>query len=62
MAKIIDKAYMRDKSDNLHVGEALVLALLLHAKGKSRRNQRDLQKVESIMRGKNVQRRAKRSS
>ena len=32
MPKLIDHAYMRDKSDNVHTGQALWLALTIHTK------------------------------
>lgn len=37
MARLIDTAYMRDKSGNVHKGQALWLALTIHSKkGKAR--------------------------
>lgn len=37
MSKVIDKAYMRDKSGNTHIGQALWLALTLHVNKSVRR-------------------------
>lgn len=37
MPRIIDKAYMRDKSGNVHTGQALWLALTLHLKKSTNR-------------------------
>lgn len=45
------RAYIRD-GHTLHTGEALLLACLLHAKGKSR-NGDDMKEVQRIMRDKN---------
>jgi hypothetical protein len=59
MPKLIDKAYMRDNSGNLHTGEALLLAMLLHAKGKSKRGQRELEEVARMMNSRNLPRRKK---
>lgn len=48
----MDKAYIRD-GDTIHTGEALLLACLLHAKGKSR-NSEDFKDVQKIMRDHNA--------
>jgi hypothetical protein len=47
--KLIDSAYVRDKSGNVHTGQALLLALLLHTKGKHTHNNRDLAEVTRMM-------------
>jgi len=45
--RIMDRAYIRD-GDTLHTGEALLLACLLHAKGKNRKSD-DFKDVQKIM-------------
>ncbi|WDS51964.1 hypothetical protein SEA_PEPPERWOOD_210 [Streptomyces phage Pepperwood] len=50
----MDRAYMRDRSGNVHTGEALLLALLLHAKGKTKRGQDELLEVGKIMKDRNL--------
>ncbi|XAO35025.1 hypothetical protein SEA_LEO04_211 [Streptomyces phage Leo04] len=50
----MDRAYMRDRSGNVHTGEALLLALLLHAKGKTKRGQEEMTEVGKIMRDRNL--------
>ncbi|AXH67362.1 hypothetical protein SEA_WOFFORD_225 [Streptomyces phage Wofford] len=50
----MDLAYMYDKSGNVHTGEALLLALLLHAKGKTKRGVKELQEVSKIMKDPNL--------
>ncbi|ASR77932.1 hypothetical protein FDI38_gp099 [Streptomyces phage Peebs] len=45
---------MRDRSGNVHTGEALLLALLLHAKGKTKRGQEEMTEVGKIMRDRNL--------
>ena len=52
-SRIMDNAYIRD-GDNIHYGEALLLACLLHAKGKSRESE-DMREVQRIMRDKNLE-------
>lgn len=51
-SRLMYRAYIRD-GENLHTGEALLLACLLHAKGKSRRSD-DMSDVQRIMRDHNV--------
>jgi hypothetical protein len=48
----MDRAYIRD-GKGTHTGEALLLACLLHAKGKGR-NTADMTDVQKIMRDKNL--------
>jgi len=50
--RIMDNAYLRD-GESIHTGEALLLACLLHAKGKSRKSG-DFVDVQKIMRDKNL--------
>ena len=52
--RLMDRAYMRDRSGNVHTGEALLLALLLHAKGKTKRDQSELTEVSKIMKDRNL--------
>lgn len=39
--RIMDNAFLRD-GENLHSGEALVLAVILHAKGKTKRGEEEV--------------------
>lgn len=50
--RVMDRAYIRD-GKGTHTGEALLLACLLHAKGKGR-NTADMIDVQKIMRDKNL--------
>lgn len=52
--KFKDRAYMYDKSGNLHTGDALFLAMLLVAKGKTNRGQEELQQVGKLMNDRNL--------
>ncbi|QJD50923.1 hypothetical protein KNV00_gp096 [Streptomyces phage Bmoc] len=52
--RVMDKAYMYDKSGNVHTGEALLLALLLHTKGKTKRGQEEMAEVGKIMKDRNL--------
>lgn len=52
--RMMDRAYMYDKSGNVHTGEALLLALLLHAKGRTQRGQEELTDVAKIMKDRNL--------
>jgi hypothetical protein len=45
---------MYDKSGNVHTGEALMLALLLHARGRTKRSQAELTDVSKIMNDRNL--------
>lgn len=57
--RLMDRAYMYDKSGNRHTGEALMLALLLHARGKTNRGDKELKEVSVIMRDPNLPREKK---
>lgn len=46
--RVMDKAWLRD-GDVIHTGEALLLAVLLHAKGKTNRNQAELEQVARML-------------
>lgn len=50
----MDKAYMYDKSGNVHTGEALLIALLLVAKGKTSRGQQEMLQVGKLMKDRNL--------
>ena len=52
--RLLNRAYIRD-GDKTHEGEALILACLLHAKGRSRQSN-DMAEVQRIMRDKNRKR------
>lgn len=47
--RVMDIAWLRDSSGNIHTGEALVLALLLHTKGKSRRGHEELEHIGKML-------------
>ena len=49
--RFVNRAYIRD-GGTVHEGEAVLLATLLHAKGKSRKSD-DMAEVQRIMRDKN---------
>ena len=53
--RLMDKAYLRD-GDVVHTGEALLLALLVHAKGKTRRSQNELEQVSKMLDDPNLNR------
>lgn len=50
--RVMDLAYIRD-GKTLHTDEAVILACLLHTKGRGRRTS-DMADVQRIMRDKNV--------
>lgn len=50
--RVMDRAYIRD-GQTFHLGEALLLACLLHAKGKSRKSD-DMKDVQKLMRDHNA--------
>lgn len=52
--RLIDKAYMYDKSGNIHTGQALFLALLLVAKGRTNRGQEEMLQVGKLMKDRNL--------
>ncbi len=49
--RVMDLAYIRD-GDIIHTGEAVLLAVLTHTRGKGRKGQ-DMKDVQRIMRDKN---------
>lgn len=51
--RVMDRAWLRDGSQ-IHTGEALVLACLLHAKGKTKRGQDEVAKVAEMLNDPNV--------
>lgn len=52
-SRIMDRAYLRD-GDLLHTGEALALAMLLHATGSSQRSKKDLEQVSRMLNDPNL--------
>lgn len=50
--RLIYRCYIRD-GKNLHTGEAVLLACMLHAKGKGRKSP-DMTEVQRIFRDKNL--------
>lgn len=46
--RVMDRAWLRD-GDVIHTGEALLLAVLLHTKGKTGRSQNDLEQVARML-------------
>lgn len=46
--RVMDVAYLRD-GNITHTGEALALAMLLHAKGNAKRNKNDLDQVSKML-------------
>lgn len=46
--QIMNRAWLRD-GDTIYTGEALVLACLLHAKGKTKRGQEELEQVAKML-------------
>lgn len=51
--RIMDLAYIRD-GKLFHTGEALMIACLMHVKGKKNRSNEELTEVRRIMRDKNL--------
>ena len=51
--RVMDVAYLRD-GDVTHTGEALALAMLLHAKGNAKRNKNDLEQVGRMLNDPNI--------
>lgn len=51
--RIMDLAYLRD-GNSFHTGEALVLACLLHAKGKTFRGEQELKQVGKMLNDPNI--------
>lgn len=54
--RVMDVAYLRD-GDSEHTGEALVLACLLHAKGKTNRADNEVKKVGEMLNDPNLDKR-----
>lgn len=54
--RLMDRAYLRD-GDLVHTGEALLVALLLHTKGKTRRGQNELEQVSKMLNDPNLNKR-----
>jgi hypothetical protein len=52
--KLKDRAYMYDKSGNVHTGDALFLAMLLVARGNAERKQDELVEVSRLMNDHNL--------
>jgi hypothetical protein len=50
--RLMDRAYLRD-GDLVHTGEPLLIALLLHAKGKTKRGQEEIDHVARLMKDPN---------
>lgn len=46
--RLMDRAYLRD-GNLIHTGEALLVALLLHTKGKTKRGQNEMQQVSKML-------------
>lgn len=54
--RLMDRAYLRD-GNLIHTGEALLVALLFHTKGKTKRGQNELAEVSKIMKDPNLNKR-----
>lgn len=54
--RMMDRAWLRD-GETVHTGEALLLALLLHTKGKTKRGQKEIEHVARLMNDPNQNRR-----
>jgi hypothetical protein len=50
--RMMDRAWLRDGA-TIHTGEALLLALLLHTKGKTKRGQDEIEHVARLMKDPN---------
>lgn len=48
-SRIMDIAYLRDGHDIIHTGEALMLACLVHAKGRTKRGEKELADVAKML-------------
>jgi hypothetical protein len=46
--RLMDRAYLRD-GEITHTGEALALALLLHAHGDKKRSRKDIEQVAKML-------------
>lgn len=54
--RLMDRAYLRD-GNLVHTGEALLVALLLHTKGKTKRGQNELEQVSKMLDDPNLNKR-----
>ncbi|QNN99233.1 hypothetical protein SEA_FAUST_154 [Streptomyces phage Faust] len=54
--RLMDRAYLRD-GNLIHTGEALLVALLLHTKGKTKRGQNELEQVSKMLDDPNLNKR-----
>lgn len=54
--RMMDRAYLRDGSV-FHTGEALLLALLVHTKGKTKRGAEEMNHIAKIMNDPNLDKR-----
>jgi hypothetical protein len=57
--RMMDRAYLRDGSV-VHTGEALLLAMLIHAKGKTQRGAEELKQVSKMLDDPNLETQKKR--
>ena len=51
--RLMDRGYLRD-GKLLHTGESLLLACLLHVKGKTKRGREEVEEISRIMKDPNV--------
>jgi len=51
--RLMDTAYLRDGNVE-HTGEALLLALILHTKGKTKRSKQELEEIGKLFNDPNV--------
>ena len=56
--RVMDVAYIRD-GDVVHRGEALLLAVLLHAKGRTKRASNEMQEVAKMLDDPNINKKRK---
>lgn len=52
--RIMDVAYLRDGHNIVHTGEALLLACLVHCKGRTRRGEKELEQVGKMLNDPNL--------
>ncbi|AVD99302.1 hypothetical protein SEA_BILLNYE_125 [Streptomyces phage BillNye] len=57
--RVMDLAYLRD-GDVVHTGEALLLALLIAAKGKTKRGAEEVKQVAKMLDDPNIEEKPKR--
>ena len=48
-ARVMDNAWHRDDRGNVHTGEALLLALILHTKGKTKRGKKEVEHLSRLL-------------